>query len=97
MTHHIPSTRPGAGRESVPESIARRVMCWLIQKDPDDHTFPAQLTPGDMALSESGNLWIYNGLRWKLLVPSAVEPGEREVRNLSVPGTSEKLNISYEQ
>ena len=97
MTHHIPVTRPRAGRESVPESIARQVLCWLIKGDPNGHSFPNQLAPGDTALSESGDLWIYNGLIWKLLVPSAVEPGEREVRNLSVPGTSEKLNISYEQ
>lgn len=97
MSHHLPNARPRAGRESVQNSIAREVMVWLIQSDPGTHSFPSQLAPGDMALSEEGNVWLYNGLRWNLLVhSSAPDDGQTEVRNIRVLDGGPKVEVQYE-
>ena len=94
MVHHVPNARPRSARESVQNSIAREVMIWLIAADPDDHAFPNQLAPGDMALSEMGNVWLYNGLRWNLLVhSSAPDDGQTEVRNMRVLTDKNRIEV----
>lgn len=96
MSHHISEVRPRAGRESVQSSVAREILLWLISEDdPADHAFQAQLGPGDMALSEAGDIWIYNGLRWSLLVASRSDD-ELRVKNLRVLDATRAFEVEYE-
>ena len=96
MSHHISSVRPRGGRESVTSSTAREVLVWFISEaEPNDHTFPAQLGPGDMALSEVGDIWLYNGLNWHLLIASRTDD-ELRVKNLRVLYDTKGFSIEYE-
>ena len=95
MVHHVPDKRPGAGRESVQNSVAREVLIWLIASTPASWSFPAALSPGDMALAQTGDIWIYTGLHWTQLVGSRVDD-ELRVKNLRVLAADERLEVEFE-
>ncbi len=95
MVHHLPTSRPRAARESVQNTVAREVMVWFITSTPEGHAFPNQLAPGDMALSQEGDIWLWNGLVWSLLVASRTDD-ELRVKNLRVQESTRGLEIEYE-
>ncbi len=64
MSHHVPTKRSRANQESVPWTVAREVFIWNVLAHPDDHDFTPQLEPGDLALNEAGNVYMYTGLAW---------------------------------
>ncbi len=98
MVHHIPDQRARAGRESVQHSVAREILIWLIADHPDNHGFPNQLAPADMALNEAGDVYMYTGLRLQLLVSSAPAEGsgDLEVKGLTTPSPGGTLKVTHE-
>jgi hypothetical protein len=64
VAHHFAQQRPRETQESVPWTIARSVFVWnFIGSDPD--VIEAnQVEPGDMALNEDEDSWVYTGLAW---------------------------------
>ncbi len=99
MTHHVPSQGSRAGRQSVSYSTAREVLIWNVAEHPDEHAFPAQLEPGDMALNVEGDVYMYTGQRWHLLVPSVLaedSADEQAVHNLIKLSGPDRLKVSYE-
>ncbi len=95
MAHHITAGRPRAGRESVQSSVAREVLIWLIDSDPNIWSFPNQLAAGDMALAETGDIWIFTGSHWTQLVGSRTDD-ELRVKNLRVRNTDKSFEVEYE-
>ena len=92
----IPQSRPRAGRESVQNTVAREILVWFIDgNNPDDHTFQNQLAPGDMALSGEGNIWMWNGLIWALLVGSRSDD-ELRIKNVRIIDSNKGFEIEYE-
>lgn len=64
MSHHVPTKRSRANQESVPWTVAREAFIWNVLASPDNHDFPPQLEPGDFALSQAEDTYIWTGLQW---------------------------------
>ena len=62
--------RPQTVTESLPMSVARPAVVWMLgdAASPSDYSFAAPLNAGDTALTNRGELWLYNGKSWKLIV-----------------------------
>lgn len=64
MPHHFSQQRPRETGESVPWTTARVVYVWnFIGTDPDV-VVANQVEPGDRAINEDGNEWLWTGLAW---------------------------------
>ncbi len=97
MSHHWGSGRPLDAVRSISKSLVRVPVVWNSQGLPEDAGFPLHLLqPGDFALRENGEFWVYTGERWHLLVPSVPQGSQRPVVNLTAEPGPEVLNVEYE-
>ena len=62
--------RPQAITDSLSMSVARPTVVWMLRDtpDPSDYSFAASLNAGDTALTNRGELWLWNGKSWRLVL-----------------------------
>ena len=97
MPHHFSQRNNSSdARASIQASVARSVLVWNVIGHPDDHAFPNQLEPGDFSLTEPGDIYLYTGRRWHLLVSSVPEGDEKEVRGLTTIPDPARLRVTFD-
>lgn len=65
MTHHFAQRRPREAQETIPWTVGKQPVVWNFLGTNPEVITRKEVEPGDFALNETEDLWVWTGLSWQ--------------------------------